>query len=134
MPPLPSAERISYDPRREPGVSDMRRSIARNVTLELAAMFCRLLPSICFLALLVVPSAAQNQAPETIRVWASLSVPVEKIDTDMIAKIRAEGIDRSKIMRIEHYLTDVYGPRPIGSPNHLAAANWAVKTMTSWGM
>ena len=52
----------------------------------------------------------------------------------MNAKIRAEGMDRSKIMWIEHYLTDVYGPRPIGSPNHVAAANWAVKTMTSWGM
>ena len=52
----------------------------------------------------------------------------------MNAKIRTEGMDRSKIMWIEHYLTDVYGPRPIGSPNHVAAANWAVKTMTSWGM
>lgn len=58
----------------------------------------------------------------------------EHIDAEMNAKIRAEGLDRSKIMWIEHVLTDVYGPRPIGSPNHVAAANWAVKTMTSWGM
>jgi carboxypeptidase Q len=58
----------------------------------------------------------------------------EKIDTDMNAKIRAEGMERSKIMWIEHYLTDVYGPRPIGSPNHVAATNWAVKTMTISGM
>ena len=36
-------------------------------------------------------------------------------------------------MWIEHYLTDVYGPRPIGSPNHKAAADWAVKTMTELG-
>src|SRR5205085_845607 len=27
-----------------------------------------------------------------------------------------------------------YGPRPIGSPDHVVTANWAVKTMTSWGM
>ena len=40
----------------------------------------------------------------------------------MNAKIRTEGMDHSKIMWIEHYLTDVYGPRPIGSPNHVAAA------------
>ena len=59
---------------------------------------------------------------------------VEKIDDAMNAKIRAEGTDRSKLMWIEHYLTDVYGPRPIGSPNHVAAANWAMKTMTSFGM
>jgi len=58
----------------------------------------------------------------------------ERIDADLNAKIRTEGLDRSKIMWIEHYLTDVYGPRPIGSPNHVAAANWAMKTMTSWGM
>ncbi|MEP6835200.1 MAG: M20/M25/M40 family metallo-hydrolase [Gemmatimonas sp.] len=59
---------------------------------------------------------------------------VEKIDDAMNAKIRSEGMDRSKVMWIEHYLADVYGPRPIGSPNHVAAANWAVKTMTDWGM
>jgi carboxypeptidase Q len=58
----------------------------------------------------------------------------EAIDTAMNSKIRAEGLEHSKIMWIEHELTDVYGPRPIGSPNHVAAANWAVKTMTSWGM
>ncbi|HEY4101671.1 MAG TPA: M20/M25/M40 family metallo-hydrolase [Gemmatimonadales bacterium] len=71
----------------------------------------------------------------------ALSIPAtllaqgpEKIDTAMNAKIEAEGMQHSKIMWIEHYLTDVYGPRPIGSPNHVAAANWAVKTMTSFGM
>jgi carboxypeptidase Q len=58
----------------------------------------------------------------------------EKIDAAMNAKIRTEGMEHSKIMWIEHFLTDVYGPRPIGSPNHVAAANWAVKTMQSWGM
>ena len=71
---------------------------------------------------------------QSMTVWVPHTVAAEKIDEDMNAKIRAEGMDRSKIMWIEHYLTDVYGPRPIGSPNHVAAANWAVKTMTSWGM
>ena len=59
---------------------------------------------------------------------------MEKIDADMNAKIRAEGMEHSKVMWIEHFFTDVYGPRPIGSPNHKAAADWAVKTMQSWGM
>ena len=58
----------------------------------------------------------------------------ERIDSAMIAKIRAEGMNDSKIMWIEHYLADVYGPRPIGSPNQVAAAKWAVKTMTDFGM
>src|SRR5262245_43457561 len=72
-------------------------------------------------------SAAPQQPPPQ-------NPPPEKIDEDMIAKIRIEGMEHSKIMWIEHNLTDVYGPRPIGSPNHKAAADWAVKTMTSWGM
>ncbi|HTE44122.1 MAG TPA: M28 family peptidase [Gemmatimonadaceae bacterium] len=75
-------------------------------------------------------------APMLIAAFATAAAAQqpEQIDTAMNSKIRAEGIDRSKIMWIEHYLTDVYGPRPIGSPNHVAAANWAVKTMTGWGM
>jgi hypothetical protein len=36
-------------------------------------------------------------------------------------------------MRTMHFLTDVYGPRLTGSPNHKAAAEWAVKQMTEWG-
>ncbi|MEP6492314.1 MAG: M20/M25/M40 family metallo-hydrolase [bacterium] len=70
----------------------------------------------------------------TLAATVAAQQAAEPIDTAMNSKIRAEGIDRSKIMWIEHYLTDVYGPRPIGSPNHVAAASWAVKTMTSWGM
>jgi hypothetical protein len=58
----------------------------------------------------------------------------EKIDAEINAKIRAEGMDRSQIMRIEHVLTDVYGPRLTGSPNHKAAGEWAIKEMASWGM
>ncbi|HEX3866655.1 MAG TPA: hypothetical protein VHV78_07860, partial [Gemmatimonadaceae bacterium] len=49
---------------------------------------------------LAMPAAAQQAEP---------------IDTAMNAKIRAEGMDHSKIMWIEHNLADVYGPRPIGS-------------------
>jgi hypothetical protein len=73
-------------------------------------------------------------APTSLTVWAPHTVTPEPLDEAMLAKIRAEGMERSKIMWITHYLTDVYGPRPTGSPNHVAAANWAVKTMTSWGM
>lgn len=61
-------------------------------------------------------------------------IPAEKIDASLNARIREEGLQRSQIMRIEHYLTDVYGPRVTGSPNHVNAAKWAVSTMESWGM
>ena len=89
------------------------------------------------LAVTVSATAQQPPAqgpPPQMTVWVPHSIAPEKIDTDAIAKIRTEGMEHSKVMWIEHYLADVYGPRPIGSPNHAAAANWAVKTMTSWGM
>ena len=59
--------------------------------------------------------------------------PAEKIDLEINAKIRKEGMDNSQIMKTMHYLTDVYGPRLTGSPNHENAAKWAVKQMESWG-
>src|SRR5687768_16799193 len=52
---------------------------------------------------------------------------------DVNARIRAEGEKNSQILRTLHYLTDVYGPRLTGSPNHKAAAEWTVKQMTEWG-
>ena len=54
-------------------------------------------------------------------------------DPDINAKIRKEGMDSSQIMRTMHFLADVYGPRLTGSPNHKAAAEWAIKAMQSWG-
>jgi hypothetical protein len=37
-------------------------------------------------------------------------------------------------MQTVHVLSDVYGPRLTGSPNHRAAAEWALKQMQSWGL
>src|SRR5471030_2482300 len=58
----------------------------------------------------------------------------EKIDLDAIYRIKDEGLQRSKVMEIESYLTDVYGPRLTGSPNIKEAADWAQRTMKEWGL
>jgi hypothetical protein len=58
----------------------------------------------------------------------------ERIDREMIWKIRAEAAERSQIMRTLHVLTDVYGPRLTGSPNLKAASDWVVKQTTEWGL
>src|SRR5262249_4825603 len=58
----------------------------------------------------------------------------EKLDLDAIYRIKDEGLQRSKVMEIESYLTDVYGPRLTGSPNIKEAAEWAQKTMKEWGL
>src|SRR5437016_1610183 len=61
------------------------------------------------------------------------ALPQERINTEINAKIREEGMNHSKIMHTLHFLTDVYGPRLTGTPNHKAAAEWAIKEMASWG-
>jgi hypothetical protein len=58
----------------------------------------------------------------------------ERIDLDAVYRIKDEGFQRSKVMEIESYLTDVYGPRLTGSPNIKEAADWAQKTMKDWGL
>ena len=58
----------------------------------------------------------------------------ERVDLDAIYRIKDEGLQRSKVMEIESYLTDVYGPRLTGSPNIKEAADWAQKTMREWGV
>ncbi len=62
-----------------------------------------------------------------------VAVASAQMDPDINAKIRKEETDHSQIMHTMHFFTDVYGPRLTGSPNHKAAADWAVKEMTSWG-
>jgi hypothetical protein len=63
-----------------------------------------------------------------------LPVTAQNGSGDMLARIRAEAMERSQIMKTMHMFADLYGPRLTGSPNHKAAADWAVKQMTAWGL
>jgi hypothetical protein len=58
----------------------------------------------------------------------------EKINYEDLTKIKAEGMQRSQVMEIMSYLTDVYGPRLTGSPNIQKAGEWAVAKMKEWGL
>ena len=71
----------------------------------------------CCLLLAAIPATAQ--APSV---------------SDVYTQIRAEETNNSKIMWLIHEIADVYGPRVTGTPNLKAADDWAVKTMTSWGL
>jgi carboxypeptidase Q len=84
-------------------------------------------------------------APRTLAVSAALAAfvvlplaadwPVtEKIDLDAVYRIKDEGLQRSKVMEIESYLTDVYGPRLTASPYFREAGDWTQKTMRDWGL
>src|SRR5215472_8580693 len=58
---------------------------------------------------------------------------IEKVDLDTIAKLKDTEMNHSQVMEILSYLTDVYGPRLTGSPNAVAAANWAKGKLAEWG-
>jgi len=59
-------------------------------------------------------------------------MPPERVDLDAVYKIKDEGLNRSQIMDITSYLTDVYGPRLTGSPQMKAAGEWTKKKLTEW--
>ncbi len=58
----------------------------------------------------------------------------ENINYDDLAKIRAEGMQRSQVMDLNSWLSDVYAPRLTGSPTIEKAAQWAMDKMKGWGL
>jgi carboxypeptidase Q len=65
---------------------------------------------------------------------AAIAFSQEKLNLDVINKIKKEGTDNSKVMDIAFYLTDVSGPRLTSSPGFMTAANWAKNKLTEWGL
>jgi carboxypeptidase Q len=55
-------------------------------------------------------------------------------DPSVISKFQDEESQRSHIMEVMGYLTDVYGPRLTNSPNIREAGEYAVKTLSAWGL
>jgi carboxypeptidase Q len=55
-------------------------------------------------------------------------------DLAMIDKIKAEGMDRSKVLETFDQLTTVIGPRLTNSPAHKRAVAWTQETLKAWGM
>jgi carboxypeptidase Q len=58
----------------------------------------------------------------------------EKVDLATVHLIKDEAFKDSKVMDHLFYLTDVNGPRLTNSPGQRAAADWAVKSLKSWGI
>ena len=81
-------------------------------------------------ALIALPVASVLLA---LSAAAQTLTPTEPVDYDAIYRIKEEGFQRSQVMEIVSYLTDVYGPRLTGSPNIKQAADWSVKKLADWG-
>ncbi len=68
---------------------------------------------------------------------AALAFPVfaqEKVDLDIIHKIKQEAFDNSKVMETLSGITDLNGPRLTGSPEFRQAAEWAKSRLESYGI
>jgi carboxypeptidase Q len=81
-------------------------------------------------------------APLAALLMLSLAVPAqvaqldktEPVNLEMMNKIRAEGMERSKVMETLSYMTDVVGPRLTGSPQMKRANEWTRDKLTEWGL
>jgi hypothetical protein len=58
----------------------------------------------------------------------------EPVDLQAVYRIKDEGLQRSQVMTVLSWLTDVHGPRLTNSPNIRAAAAWATRTLEEWGL
>lgn len=82
------------------------------------------------LALLAAPlpaSAQQAAAP-------AAPAASERVDAAMNARIRDEGMNRSRVLETAVHLSDVNGPRLAGSPGYRRAAEWARDRMAAFGL
>ena len=73
--------------------------------------------------------------------FATLTPPIvpplgaqEQVDLATIERIKAEEMNRSQIMDLMSWLSDVYGPRLTWSPNLTRAGDWAMSEMKKWGL
>ena len=58
----------------------------------------------------------------------------ERVDWEVVSKIREEGLQRSQVMDIVGYMADVLGPRLTASPSMRAAQEWAQQKMREVGL
>ncbi len=90
--------------------------------------------TIVVFALLILTLALQfGPAPVTAQGFGPQG-PQEPIDMAAIDKIKEEGFERSQIMDIMSWLTDVHGPRLTGSPITKAAGDWSMEQFEKWGL
>jgi len=78
---------------------------------------------------LILFLAGMISAPATC---AQTQQPAEKIDLDVISKIKVEELQHSQVMETVGYLTDVIGPRLTGSPGLRKAQQWAIERLRGW--
>ena len=85
------------------------------------------------------PSAVARTVLVVVLLGVAAALPLaeqsdEPVDLDAVFAIKAEGFERSRVMELMSWLTDVHGPRLTGSPNLQAAADYTVEQFAEWGL
>jgi hypothetical protein len=70
----------------------------------------------------------------TLLLAVALASAQQRDAGDMLARIRAEGLQRSSALAMYRMLTDDIGARLTGSPAHMQAARWAIERLKDWGL
>jgi hypothetical protein len=65
---------------------------------------------------------------------ASPAFAQEKVDLEVVHRIRQEAFKKSKVMDHLFYLVEVNGPRITGSPGFQGAADWVVERLNEYGL
>ena len=69
-----------------------------------------------------------------VALTATNAWPQEKVDLEMVTRIRYEGFRNSKIMDLAGGLMDAIGPRLTGSPNMKKANEWTREQLAALGL
>jgi carboxypeptidase Q len=92
-----------------------------------------------FLHLIILKNKQMKMRRITISAWLFMLIPVllmsqtEKVDLNMIYKIKQEGQRNSSIEELAFGLTDLAGPRLTGSSGNTRGNEWAKKKMEEFG-
>src|ERR1043166_5214448 len=85
----------------------------------------------------VVPSFRPSVLLAPLALCVLLSAPLaaqEPVDQATIARIRDEGLARSRVGETFDHLTNVIGPRLTGSPQFKQAVDWTTERLRSYGL
>ena len=85
------------------------------------------------------PPAAVRAVLVVVFLACAASLPLagqsdEPVDLNAVYAIKVEGFERSQVMEMLSWLTDIHGPRLSGSPNLEAAADYTVERFAEWGL
>ena len=78
--------------------------------------------------------AQHRRAPGDLGAVRAGALDTPQADSAVLARVRDEGMTRSRVVETATVLSDVFGPRLAGSQNYADAAQWARRTLESYGL